>query len=130
MTNCFQLILFYLQLYKLHLLNAFAFLIFEQMQAATTIARSLYALATVDSLDNALGIQAAVAGASHLVVDAELIELLMNCSVLSWNCPITKEYSPRLIDIAEGKMRGENCFFIFFNIKYLTVTDFFLFFSF
>ena len=81
-------------------------LIFEQMQAATTIARSLYALATVDSLDNALGIQAAVASASHLVVDAELIELLMNCSVLSWNCPITKEYSPRLIDIAEGKMRG------------------------
>ena len=81
-------------------------LIFEQMQAATTIARSLYALATVDSLDNALGIQAAVASASHLVVDAELIELLMNCSVLSWNCPITKEYSPRLIDIADGKMRG------------------------
>ena len=100
------------------------------MQAATTIARSLYALATVDSLDNALGIQAAVASASHLVVDAELIELLMNCSVLSWNCPITKEYSPRLIDIAEGKMRGEKSFFIFFNIKYLTVTDFFLFFSF
>ena len=66
----------------------------------------MYALATVDSLDNALGIQAAVASASHLVVDAELIELLMNCSVLSWNCPITKEYSPRLIDIAEGKMRG------------------------
>ena len=115
MTNCFQLILFYLQLYKLHLLNAFAFLIFEQMQAATTIARSLYALATVDSLDNALGIQAAVAGASHLVVDAELIELLMNCSVLSWNCPITKEYSPRLIDIAEGKMRGEKCVFYLFQ---------------
>ena len=90
----------------------------------------MYALATVDSLDNTLGIQAAVASASHLVVDAELIELLMNCSVLSWNCPITKEYSPRLIDIAEGKMRGEKSFFIFFNIKYLTVTDFFLFFSF
>ena len=28
MTNCFQLILFYLQLYKLHLLNAFVYFLF------------------------------------------------------------------------------------------------------
>ena len=87
---------------------------------ATTIARSLYALATVDDVKDATAMKHAVASATHLVANSELIETLVNCSVISWNCPLTKEYIPWMIDIAKGKQKGNIDLSADRRLKYLS----------
>ena len=87
---------------------------------ATTIARSLYALATVDDVKDATAMKHAVASATHLVANSELIETLVNCSVISWNCPLTKEYIPWMIDIAKGKQKGSIDLSADRRLKYLS----------
>ena len=79
----------------------------DLVQVATTIARALYALATVDNVKDAVAMKRAVSQATHLSADRNLIAKLMNCSVVSWHCPLTQEYIPWMIDIADGKQKGE-----------------------
>jgi hypothetical protein len=77
-------------------------------RTATTIARTLYALATVENLNDATALQSAVASsnAKQLQADPLLVEKLVNCSVVSWDCSLTKTYSPHFIDIARGKIKN------------------------
>ena len=78
----------------------------DLVKISTTIARSLYAMATVESLNDKEAVKAAVASATHLTVDPHLIASLINCSVVSWDCSITEEYTSWMIDIARGKQNG------------------------
>ena len=79
-------------------------------RTATTIARTLYALATVENLHDAAAVQSSVSSpiASQLFADPLLIERLVNCSVVSWDCSLTEIYLPRFIEIARGKIKNAN----------------------
>jgi hypothetical protein len=69
------------------------------VRAATTAARSLYALATVDDIDNSTAIAAAVASpqAQSLKADSLLVASLVNCSTISWDCPLAVDYLGDLV---------------------------------
>ena len=68
-------------------------------RAATTAARALYALATVADIDNATAIASAVASpqAQALAADRFLVASLVNCSTVSWDCPLAVDYLGTLV---------------------------------
>ncbi len=79
----------------------------DLIKIATTVARSLYAMATVNNIEDSNEMKTAISSAGHLSADPLLVEKLINCTVISWNCDLTKDYIPWMIDIANGKSAGK-----------------------
>ena len=69
-------------------------------KVATSTARALYALATVEDIDNSSAIAASIEspGAQALKADADLVSALVNCSTVSWDCPVAVDYLGGLIE--------------------------------
>eukprot|EP00946_MAST-07B_sp_MAST-7B-sp1_P003672 g3672.t1 len=68
-------------------------------RTATSAARALYALATVEDIDNSSAVAAAVASreAQSLKADRSLVASLVNCSTISWDCPLAVDYLGTLV---------------------------------